>query len=229
MENSQLKDNNNKSSFFNYLNKVKKHLSNIYLTKYLYIKTIVFLIVSILVLSTCFGMREAILNSKETSWVLIPGFLNIYITQNPGIAFSGLANQSSSIVYLVQSLPIIVGGIVFIFSSKIFLDISILFLFFGGLSNIVDRAIVDYYPNNSYLNSLETVNTVVDYFQFSESFISNFAIFNLPDVYVIFSVILLVISILINFVKEYRENKGNESNEPIKKTIIIEDKNYGKR
>lgn len=228
MENKNINESKTfKESFFSYLNKIQNHLKGIYLTKKIFVKLIFFTIIGLVILGTCFGLREAILNSKEQSWVLIPGFLNIYITQNPGIAFSGLADANSSIVYLVQALPILVGGLIFIFSSSTFLDIGILFLFFGGLSNIVDRAIVDYYPNNPILN-VNTVHSVVDYFQFDQSFIPNFAIFNMPDVFVISGVILMVIAMLYFFIQEYR-NSEKENNEPIKQTIIIEDKNYGKK
>lgn len=208
-----------------YFEKIVLRLKKIYTNKLIIWKLLIFFIVGFSVLFSSFSVRHAMLNATSDSWTLIPGFLNIKIVENTGIAFSGLSSSSSSLVYFVQSIPIIIGGITFIFSTSLYLDFGISLLFFGGMSNIVDRSITDYYTNLNHLNNDNIYHAVVDYLEFNSNFINNFAVFNLPDVYVIFGVIVVaVIIIIISWIKEYRQEKNNSKNEPIKTNIINEEK-----
>ena len=127
--------------------------------------------------------------------------------QNTGIAFSGFSQISPVFVYFIQSIPIVIGFFVFIFSKSINLDVALCLLMFGGLSNVIDRALVDNYASNNYLNTLETVNAVVDYFEFDKTFIKNFAVFNFPDIYISVGVLYLVSMVIYFSIKDYKKEK----------------------
>lgn len=218
---------NKQNKLNGYYQKFLTHLKSIYLTKIIYVKLSIFFLIAFVVLTTCFALRDALLDYAKTNgvdntkWILIPNFLEIELTFNPGIAFSGLSNNSSTLVYFVQSIPLIIGLTIFLFSKSYLIDIPICFLIFGGLSNVVDRSIVDATLNSNFSH------TVVDYFRFSDAFFKNFAIFNLCDVYIILGVIWLVILLLISFIKDIKND--NDENKPIKDNIIIEKQNNYER
>lgn len=203
----------------------KKQLSKIYLDKkHLFFKLLIIFISAFVVLLTSFLTRESILNATTSEWDLIPGFLSINITGNTGVSFGTLSDSNPSLVYFVQSIPIVLGGIILIFSSNYLLDVGLSIVFFGGLSNIVDRSIVD---NYKYLNDIFTKDAVVDYFQFS--FIKNSAIFNFPDTFVICGMILVGIQIVISWVKDYKKEKeSEENNKPIKDVVLDEERQKSK-
>ncbi len=210
-----------KEYFLKYKDEIKSHLEKIYLDKkHLLIKIIIFILIGFLVLLSSFLMRETMLNAKETYWVLIPNFLNIRITENTGISFGSLSDAGPSLVYFIQSLPIIIGFITFIFSSHYFLDVGISMLFFGGMSNIIDRSIPDIYINGILQDAN---NAVVDYFQFT--FIKNSAIFNFPDFFITVSVGLICLHIIILWVKDYKKEKEKNKNKLLKENVHDETKN----
>lgn len=212
-----------KGFFISFFKLFESRLNKIYKTKLIIWKLLIFLLIGFVVTISSFLLRDAMLNAKSSNWILIPNFININIVENTGIAFSGLSNSSSSVVYFVQSIPILIGGIIFFFSCSLYFDVGICLLFFGGLCNIIDRSIVDTYTNMQNLNGENTINAVVDYFEFDSGFINNFAVFNLPDVYIICGVAEVIIIMLITWIKEYREERNNSNDEPIKKNIIIEE------
>ncbi|BAC43924.1 lipoprotein signal peptidase [Malacoplasma penetrans] len=204
----------------------KKQLIKIYLNKkHLIWKISIILICAFIVLLTSFLTRNSILNATQSYWELIPGFLVINITGNTGVSFGTLGDSNPSLVYFVQSIPIVLGFFVLLFSSNYLLDIGVSLVFFGGLSNIIDRSIVD---NYKYLSGISTNNAVVDYFQFP--FIKNSAIFNFPDTFVIIGMIFVGIQIIISFVKDYKKEKDSEENKkPIKDVVLDEERNKTKK
>ncbi|MDE5545164.1 MAG: signal peptidase II [Malacoplasma sp.] len=210
-----------KEYFLKYKKETKSHLEKIYLNKkHLLIKISIFLLIGFLIFLISFLTRNAMLNATETSWTLIPNFLDIKIIENTGISFGSLSQTSPGLVYFVQSLPIIIGLIAFIFSSHYFLDVGISMLFFGGMSNIIDRAITDVYLNNILPPEKDAV---VDYFQFS--FIKDSAIFNFPDIFITVSVGLICLHIIILWVKEYKRESAKEKNKLVKENIHDETRN----
>lgn len=213
--------NSNKYNNFWY-GKFIEHIKNIYLTKIIFYKLFFFIIIGFLVLFSSFSLRELVLNASEKSWTLIPNFIDMNLEFNKGIAFSGLSQTSSSVVYLVQSIPLVFGMVIFLFSKNIYVDIPIIFLIFGGLCNVIDRSVVDYAQSDMSYNE----HTVVDYFQFTGGLITNSAIFNMPDVYVIFGVILLILYLLISFIKDAKNSNNEQAKDKIN---IIEDKDYARQ
>lgn len=93
----------------------------------------------------------------------------------------------------------------------------------GGMSNVIDRSIVDVYTHN-IVPTEQTINAVVDYFSFS--FISGSAIFNMPDVYVVAGVIIVLIKLIVQTIIDYlhydKENSENKTYENNKEKIIEE-------
>ncbi|MDE5552973.1 MAG: signal peptidase II, partial [Malacoplasma sp.] len=195
-----------KETLLNYQKKILKRLKNIYCSKYVYLKLAAFLIAAIITLTCSLVFRQQILESKEKFWEFIPGFLNINIVQNTGIAFSGLQNQSSSLVYFVQSIPVIIGFSILILSHSIFIDLGLSFILWGGLANIIDRTLID---NYKYLHVLDTENAVVDYLQFS--FIKNSAVFNFADASIVFGIIIAVLYVIYIIIKDFVINSKNNS------------------
>lgn len=216
--------------FNEYKRKTINWLKEIYFTNAVLWKSLIIGLTGFITLTCSFVFRQQILQSDVREWDLIPGFLEIYITQNTGIAFSGLENADSSFVYFVQSLPVVIGFIILIFSKSKTLDVGICFVLFGGLANIIDRSLVDNYKYlGDYPNILgKTENAVVDYLRFS--FIPGSAIFNFPDVSIIFGIIIIVIFVIYLLIKDYIDNskkpniKKIKKEEPISKTIHDEER-----
>lgn len=213
-----------KEFFLKYQKKFLERLRKIYCSKYIIWKSIIFSIAAIITFTCSLVFRQQILDSKQYSWELIPNFLDIKIVQNSGIAFSGLQDQSSSLVYFVQSIPVIIGVSVLIFSNSIFIDIGLSFVLCGGLANIIDRTLPD---NYQYLYMTNTENAVVDYLQFS--FIKNSAIFNFSDVAIIFGIIIVVLFVIYILIRDWivnmkKDSKKSVEEQMISKTIHVENK-----
>lgn len=186
---------------------LKQHLTKIYCSNIFKWKILIFIVCGFVVLLSSFLVREWALNSQTRSQSFLPGFIDIFIIGNTGISFSLLENSPSELIYFIQSIPIFVCLIVLIFSYSKIIDVFISIIFFAGLSNVVDRGLID---NYKYLYNIEEINAVVDYFKFS--FIRNSAIFNLPDTFIVLSTIGLILFIITNSfmtVKKEREKKDN--------------------
>ena len=193
----------NNDYFQKVISNVKKQLTNIYCSKYIIYKAIIFFVISIIVLAISFGIREFILNIQNEEYDFMKNFLSIKVIGNTGIAFSALSSNTG-LVYFVQIIPIIISFAVFIFSNSIYIDIGLSMIIFGGLANVIDRGVVDNYSN---INIENTVNAVVDYLYFP--FIKNSAIFNIPDIFIIIGVIWIIIFILVNIIKSFIYEKKN--------------------
>lgn len=211
------------SEYWNkFLQVTKTQLEKIYLNKkHLLFKLIIIFSACFIVCLTSFLIRSSMLNATESSWDLIPGFLSIKIVENPGISFGNLSDKNPSLVYFVQSIPIIIGGVILVFSYNYLYDIGLSILFFGGLCNVIDRATPDIYTHLTHLNQH---NAVVDYFQFS--FILDSAVFNFPDTFIICGVIVICLQIIISWIKDIKSSANSEDkNKPINDNIHVEDKN----
>lgn len=194
--------------FSNLFKNIKNYLITIYTPKLLITKLIIFAVSAFVIFLSSFLIRNYMINSQYGEYSFLKGFLEIRITQNTGISFSGLKNSSPWLVYLVQIIPIIISTIVLVFSKWLYIDIGLSMLLFGGLTNVIDRAIPDNYLHLSHLN-VDSMNAVVDYFMFS--FIPNSAIFNLPDVFIIVGVITIGIASLVYFIKSNAKEKSKET------------------
>ncbi|MCF0217626.1 MAG: signal peptidase II [Malacoplasma sp.] len=203
-----------------FLENTKTHLQKIYCNKkHLIVKITIFFVIGFIVCLACFLMRNEILKANSEQWSVINGFLQIKITTNPGISFGSLANSSSSVVYFIQAIPVVIGIIVWVFSSNYLLDIGISLFFFGGLCNIIDRSLYDSFANNALFNWVQKENVVVDYFQF----LPNSAIFNFADAFIIIGIILIVIEILISWIKEYIANKKEGNDKQLIKQEVLDE------
>ena len=112
--------------------------------------------------------------------------ISLALAYNKGVAFSMFAFLAEYLKYI--QLAMLGGGIIYlILNKKVFEDyyIAISLLFAGGLSNIYDRFIYE---------------GVVDYIHWHCWF--DFAIFNLADV-------IINISVLVMIIINYRLNKKN--------------------
>lgn len=191
---------------------ISEFIKSIYKSKYIFKKLIIFFIVGTIVLTCSFVSRQLAIDSHSQYFNLMPGFVNIRIVGNTGISFSILKGANISLILFIQSLPIVLSLLVISFSKDKLIDITLSFVFFGGLSNIIDRSVID---NYKFLSGLDNLNAVVDYLQFS--FIENSPIFNVPDIFIILSTLILVVYLLFSsfniFAKKDKLNKKNDLND----------------
>lgn len=191
---------------------ISEFIKSIYKSKYIFKKLIIFFIVGTIVLTCSFVSRQLAIDSHSQYFNLMPGFVNIRIVGNTGISFSILKGANISLILFIQSLPIVLSLLVISFSKDKLIDITLSFVFFGGLSNIIDRSVID---NYKFLSGLDNLNAVVDYLQFS--FIENSPIFNVPDIFIILSTLVLVVYLLFSsfniFAKKDKLNKKNDLND----------------
>lgn len=206
-----------------YRDKIVKQLISIYKTKIWIRKLAIFLGISFLVFLSSFLIRDAILQKTSTYGSFIPGFIDIKVVGNNGVAFSAFENASVYFVYFIQILPIIISMFFLVFTKSAWFDVGFSMIITGGMSNVIDRSIVDVYTHN-IVPTEQTINAVVDYFSFS--FISGSAIFNMPDVYVVAGVIIVLIKLIVQTIIDYlhydKENSENKTYENNKEKIIEE-------
>ncbi|QHG89808.1 signal peptidase II [Malacoplasma iowae] len=206
-----------------YRDKIVKQLISIYKTKIWIRKLAIFLGISFLVFLSSFLIRDAILQKTSAYGSFIPGFIDIKVVGNNGVAFSAFENASVSFVYFIQILPIIISMFFLVFTKSAWFDVGFSMIITGGMSNVIDRSIVDVYTHN-IVPTEQTINAVVDYFSFS--FISGSAIFNMPDVYVLAGVIIVLIKLIVQTIIDYlhydKENSENKTYENNKEKIIEE-------
>ncbi|WPL39209.1 signal peptidase II [Malacoplasma iowae] len=206
-----------------YRDKIVKQLISIYKTKIWIRKLAIFLGISFLVFLSSFLIRDAILQKTSAYGSFIPGFIDIKVVGNNGVAFSAFENASVSFVYFIQILPIVISMFFLVFTKSAWFDVGFSMIITGGMSNVIDRSIVDVYTHN-IVPTEQTINAVVDYFSFS--FISGSAIFNMPDVYVVAGVIIVLIKLIVQTIIDYlhydKENSENKTYENNKEKIIEE-------
>ena len=208
-----------------YMLKIVAQLKAIYQTKIWIRKIAIFLGISFIVFLSSFLIRDAILNKNTAYGNFIPGFIDIRVVGNNGVAFSAFENASASFVYFIQILPIIISIAFLIFTKSVWFDVGFSMIITGGMSNVIDRAIVDVYTNN-IVPMEQTINAVVDYFSFS--FINGSAIFNMPDVFVVTGVIIVVGKLIVQTIIDYlhyeKETSENKTYEDKSKEKIIEER-----
>lgn len=124
----------------------------------------------------------AVLNLKGgPAWQVIDGVFELHYLENHGAAFGMLQGQKPLFVFLAS---FILAVIVYVLlkapnqNKYIKLHITLVFIAGGAIGNLIDRIRYDY---------------VVDFFYFS---LINFPVFNVADIYVTLSAIVLVILLL---------------------------------
>ncbi|EDU66938.1 conserved hypothetical protein [Ureaplasma urealyticum serovar 11 str. ATCC 33695] len=187
----------------------------------IFYKIINFIIIALIVLLSGFLVREWAINLVINTKEIYHGPI-FHFTLNNGIAL-GRINNNSGIVYALQSIPIILGFLSFIFLKKSYHYAPLLFLLFGGLGNIIDRsipelelykALPDIFHNslinpNSVGGGNDVINGVVDYWKFVNSII------NLFDVYIVVGVCVLVVILIIGFIIKWKSD--NDTKDTTKK------------
>lgn len=114
--------------------------------------------------------------------ILIDGVFELNYLENRGAAFGMFQNQKILFIIIAAVMITAISYILFKMPMEkryTFLEVILVFITAGAIGNLIDRIKVDY---------------VVDFFYFS---LINFPIFNMADVYV--SVSCVVIAILILF------------------------------
>lgn len=203
---------------------LRKHLLEICALNVIFYKIINLILIATIVLLSGFLMRHSALE-----WVINDNSLAqkndslFQFTLNNGIALGSL-NTNSNLVYTLQSLPIILGFLVFIFVSKSWFYIPILFLLFGGLGNIIDRAIpeleligISPFTNNSSGGGNDIYHGVVDYWIFAKSVI------NLFDVYIVLSICFVILNMIISYIVSYMNEKKKQDNDQDKISKIAKE------
>lgn len=118
------------------------------------------------------------------SKVIIKNVFSLTYIQNTGVAFGMLKGQRVAFIILTM---IILGLCIYIYTNiagtKKFLpvQICILFLISGAIGNMIDRVKLGY---------------VIDYFDFD---LINFPVFNVADIYVTVSTIILFLLLLFKY------------------------------
>ena len=126
----------------------------------------------------------------DAPYQLIPGVFELHYLENRGTAF-GMMQGKQLLLLLVTMCVLLVALVYFIklpwIKSMNILRVLMVFIFAGGIGNMIDRVRVHY---------------VIDFLYFK--FI-NFPIFNVADIYVTCSIIILCIYIMF-FISEEEMN-----------------------
>lgn len=146
--------------------KLQKYFLNLLEIKVLILKFVFFVILSTLIFTSSFGIRQYFIDFNPNEIVL-----------NPGIAFSQFDDANSAVVYLIQSIPVILAFLAIIFLPNPYICIGLITLLLGGLTNIIDRSLGGEIEINNHLVSLK--NAVIDYIPIGNTKA------NLPDIYII--------------------------------------------
>ncbi|GAA5414343.1 signal peptidase II [Ureaplasma ceti] len=176
---------------------LKKYLSSIFLSKNVIFKTILLIIFAALIFGLGFGLRHYFLTYDPGAVVL-----------NPGVAFSHLAHDSSSVVYFVQAIPCIIAFFIFVFVPQWWISFGFVMMFCGGLMNIIDRSMAGYliqYGPNGMLQKISMAGKVVDYFNGGSS------VFNIADVFIVTGVCFAVASLFLYAILVYLRDKKTEA------------------
>lgn len=166
----------------------KSYLQDLLLVKNLLIKLLAFIIIGLIVIGSSFIVRQIFIDNYPDR-----------IVPNPGISFSAFANASPAVIYLIQAIPCVLTFVLFLFLNDKLTYFGLLIVFFGGLSNIIDRALpLDLIIGNGIKFPS---NAVVDYIPLIRTYA------NLPDIFISFGAALAVLGLIIYIIKVYRNEK----------------------
>lgn len=172
------------------------------------IKKILYLLACLIVVSgLCTGMMLYVLSLHSHTFPIIPNFLNINVTINPGISFGFLTGHSHILIGIIQlcvSLLIIIFATIWF--KKWYYLIPLYCSGVGGIFNFIDRMFINI---NIDCIAHSKNHEVLDYFQF-KGFLSWFSsVFNLPDVFISLGLFVFVVVFIIFFIfgRDYEKNK----------------------
>jgi len=159
------------------------------------------LIITILVWIDQYTKKLAVIHLKDKpDYILIDKVFELSYLENRGAAFGVFQNKQVMFLIISSVFVIIITYLLYklpIGKKYIFAEISLVLLFAGAIGNMIDRVVNNY---------------VVDFFYFV---LINFPVFNVADIYVTVSSIVLFILIVfvyseddLTFIK--LKNKNNE-------------------
>ena len=135
---------------------------------------------------------------------LIEDFLHLTYTTNDGAAFGMMDEGNQRWIFISISTVTIVALAVYLFlghSENLLYGISISMIISGGIGNMIDRLGFGFYVNP------EGMGEVIDFIDFCG--IWN-AIFNGADSFVCVGAGMLILALLIDVVKEFKESKAKK-------------------
>lgn len=166
----------------------KNYLQDLLLVKNILIKLLAFIIIGLIVMGSSFIVRQIFIDNYPNK-----------IVPNPGISFSAFTDASPAVIYLIQAIPCALTLLLFLFLNDKLTYFGLLIVFFGGLSNIIDRALpLDLIIGNGVIFPS---NAVVDYIPLIKTYA------NLPDIFISFGAALSVLGLIIYIIKIYRNEK----------------------
>ncbi|MGL5591423.1 MAG: signal peptidase II [Mycoplasmoidaceae bacterium] len=182
-------------------------------------KIVIFCFLALVVILPSFLIRDFMLNSENQDFNFMGNFIEGNIVSNTGVGLS-IANGNPVLAYVLQGFSTFIPLVIFLFSQKKLMDIGTLLMFFGGMSNFIDRSIYDNFIHLANAPGIVPENAVVDYWRFG--FVSNSFIFNYADLFISIGIILLIISLVFILVNVWKED---EKKEKIKKEVKNEKNN----
>lgn len=152
------------------------------------------ILISILVLIIDIISKQLVLNLmiEYQSINIIPGFFNLTLAKNTGIAFSFLEGKLPLIIIMTMIIIFIILKYLKLASLNKYESICYGLIVGGAIGNLLDRIIYHY---------------VIDFLDF-KIFNYSFPIFNLADTAIVIGVILLII---LSLIEESRKNNENNS------------------
>lgn len=122
---------------------------------------------------------------------VIDGFLQFRYVENTGAAFSMLSNNTTFLSVITSLIMIAILTVLFTGKIKDKLQcVALIIVVAGGIGNLIDRVARGF---------------VVDFIEFT---FVDYAVFNVADIFVTIGAVLLVISIIVEIVRETKEKKG---------------------
>ena len=136
---------------------------------------------------------------------LIKDFLHITYTTNPGAAFGMMEDQRW--IFIVVSTVAILAFAVYLYlghAENLLYGIAISMVVSGGIGNMIDRLGFGFYVNEKGMGE------VIDFIDFCGIWK---AIFNGADSFVCVGAGLLILALVIDLVKEYKEEAAKKNAE----------------
>jgi len=123
--------------------------------------------------------------SKVNTFPLIQDVFHLTYKENTGAAFSILMGKQTFLILVTTFVIVILLGLLYktLGTSQALLSLSLAFIIGGAIGNLIDRVRLGY---------------VVDYFDFT---LTNFAVFNVADSFVVVGTIILSYLILFKDIK----------------------------
>ena len=134
---------------------------------------------------------------------IIPNFFNIIIVHNLGAAFSLGANGDLiwRIIWILVSIIMSIGLSIYYYktfkNNNVIYKISLMLMIGGAVGNLIDRAF--------YWESIVGFDGVIDFLDFEFGSLGHFATFNIADAALVIGVLLLIVIMIIEMIKESKE------------------------